>query len=248
MDEPQRQRDGQGGRRVPLDPAQPSESADRGGPGGGDERQEQREPDESRPGQELERNTVRLGHRRRVLAVALARDLEGVGACSLEWIGSAKMSNASRHQASRLFELALRNRVGSFDTSPPRNSSATRPAFDDQCDSAGKRRKQSRDPPERGLPCDAPHGSEWASRELEATSATSAAPATRITPNQRSVGDTVRARLAILDESGPGERPRGDDGGGDRQRPRASSAPSTRSRRSQSHRRDAEHRRGDTGP
>ena len=100
MDEPQRQRDGQGGGGVPLDPVEPPQSADRRNPGGGDERQEQRKADESRPGQKLERNTVWLGDRRRVLAIALPRDLERIrpGACDRLRLEDAAAPRATRRE------------------------------------------------------------------------------------------------------------------------------------------------------
>ena len=119
MDEPQRERNRQRRRRVPLDPVEPPESADRRGSRAGDERQEQSEPDEPRACKELERDAVWLGHRGRRLAVALARDLE-VFAPAPSTGSARKTSHASPHQAERLFELRLVNRLGSFVTSAPR--------------------------------------------------------------------------------------------------------------------------------
>ncbi len=78
-------------------------------------------------------------------------------------------------------------------------------------------------------------------------SATSAAPAIEDDPEPRSVGDTVRARLAVLDESRPGERPCGDADGGDRhgRREQRTLHPVPSQPEPQA---DAEHRRGHTGP
>ena len=87
VDEPERERDRQRGRRVALRPLEPPDGADGRRGGGRDEREQERQPDEPGPGEELERDAVRLRHRRRQVAVALARDLERVRAGARERVG-----------------------------------------------------------------------------------------------------------------------------------------------------------------
>ena len=186
MDEPQRERDGERGAPRPA----------RSRPAAGARRRRGRlrrrraransaEPDEPGPGEELERNAVRLGHRGGDLAVALARDLERVRAGALRAGRASKMSRASPHHASRLFELRLANRPGSFATSSPRNSSAIRPALATRPTTVTATRRRTRaraeraaDAPPRGR---RPSGRRASSR---APTATSAAPTTRSSPNQ----------------------------------------------------------------
>ena len=76
--EPKRERHRKRRRRVALRAVETPDGADRCGCGRRDEPEQKRQPDDPRPGEELERNAVRLRHRGRELAVALACDLEAL--------------------------------------------------------------------------------------------------------------------------------------------------------------------------
>ena len=196
MDEPQRQRDGQRGGGVPLDPLEPPQRADRGDRGGGDERQEEREADEPRPGQELERNTVRLGHRRRGLAVALARDLERVRA------GAGERVAPRRCPAPRPTTRAGCSSSGCAKRSGIVRDLAAAELVGDPAGVGDQRRRPptsdggDREPAEHAAERSRRAGDERpASRARSATSATSARAGDEEQPEPGAVGDAVRARL-----------------------------------------------------
>ena len=90
-------------------------------------------------------------------------------------------------------------------------------------------------------------GPSGAARELEGDERDERRPGNEDDPEPRSVGDAVRARLAVLDERRPGKGPGSHAGSGDRrgdgeQRPLDPVAPEPEP---QAH---AEHRCGDPGP
>ena len=120
--EPERGEDRERRGRRPLRSLETPQGGDGRPSGRGDEGEKEQQADGARPGEELQRDAVRLDGLDRLVAIPLAGDLEGVGARPAERLG--------RHDLERLappVEPVVRARVDEPDGLSPALSRSSRP-------------------------------------------------------------------------------------------------------------------------
>ena len=208
MHEPEREHDRERGRRVPFRAGEASNGTHGGGRGGADDPEQEREPDDPRAREELERDAVRLRHRGSRLAVALARDFEGVGAGADERVrledvprlappGETVVRAQAGETARVVPDLLAPKLVG--DPPRVRDEADDRHESNDECQ-----------PAQETGDATAPGRTQRASHELADRDRDQRRAEHEDQSEPGSVCDTVAVGGAVLDERGPRERPRGD--------------------------------------
>ena len=203
--EPERQSDRERRRCVALGALEAPHGPDGGGRGGGHEPEQERQPDDPRSGEELERHAVRLRHRGCGLAVALACDLEGVRAGAGERVGLEDVARlappgeavvrAQAHEPAGIVPDLL-------TTELVRDPAGVGDEPDDghERDSDREPAQQPRDPSPSGRRQRPPS-------ELASAKGDKHAAGEQEQSEPGAVGDSIRVRPAVLDERRPRERP-----------------------------------------